>query len=88
MRNRSGPAITCHQVQYEDMDMKTAKLPHEIGVSLSNEQQAALTAAVTFHATGESQYARQAIAQRLLSEGFLEHPLKKLAQANAANVAK
>jgi hypothetical protein len=64
--------------------MKTSALPHEIGVSLSDAQRAALEAAVAFHATGQSQYARQAIAQRLLSEGFLEHPLKKLATAAAA----
>ena len=52
-----------------------AKLPFEIGVSLSAEQVQALQLATKCLSTGQSQYARQALIERLIREQFLPHPL-------------
>jgi hypothetical protein len=55
----------------EDM----ARLPLEIGVSISIEQAEALAKATKCFCTGQSQYARQALIERLIREQFLPHPL-------------
>jgi len=61
-----------------------ARLPFEVGVSLSSEQVQALEVATSFFATGVSQYCRQAIAQRLMAEKFLALP-PEVQQHVAAN---
>jgi hypothetical protein len=62
----------------------TAKLPFEIGVSLSPEQVAALNMATECLGTGTSQYVRQALMERLIREQFLQHPAAKFAANNVS----
>ena len=52
-----------------------ARLPLEIGVSISIEQAEALAKATKLFCTGQSQYCRQALIERLIREQFLPHPL-------------
>lgn len=64
---------------------KTARLTVEMSVSLTPEISQALEIATQFQGMKPSQYARQAVLERLVSQGFIEHPMKKLvANANAA----
>jgi hypothetical protein len=55
----------------------TSRLPREIGVSISDEMDAALTIATQAFATGTSQYVRQALMERLIREQWLPHPAQK-----------
>ena len=52
----------------------TARIKSEMSVGLTDEIQAALMVATEFQGIKPSQYARQAILQRLVAEGFLRHP--------------
>jgi hypothetical protein len=61
-----------------------ARLPFEIGVSLSAEQAEALIKATKCFATGQSQYARQALIERLIREQFLPHPLAEISNTSGA----
>jgi hypothetical protein len=61
-----------------------ARLPFEIGVSLSAEQAEALIKATKCFATGQSQYARQALIERLIREQFLPHPLAPVSNVTGA----
>jgi hypothetical protein len=63
---------------------KKARLTIEMSVSLTPEISQALEIATEFSGMKPSQYARQAVLKRLVSQGFLEHPMKRLAAANAA----
>ena len=58
---------------------KTARLTVEMSVSLTPEMDQALKIATEFQGMKPSQYARQALLERLVAQGFLEHPMKKFA---------
>jgi hypothetical protein len=51
-----------------------ARILKEMSVGLTREIESALHVATEFQGTKPSQYARQAILQRLVAEGFLRHP--------------
>ena len=59
----------------------------EVFIGLTDEICAALTVACTFSGVKPSIYGRQALLQRLVAEGFMQHPLAHLAN-NHSNNAK
>jgi len=68
--------------------MKT-KIEIEMSVGLTPQMREALEIATTFQGSNPSQYTRQAVVERLVREGFLEHPGQKYATAaNATATAK
>jgi len=63
----------------------TAKVTEELSVGLTGEMLQALAIATEFQGMKPSQYGRQAILERLVREGFLQHPAQKLVNAAATN---
>jgi hypothetical protein len=64
----------------------TARVTEELSVGLTGEMLHALIIATQFQGMKPSQYGRQAILERLVREGFLQHPAQAL--MNAANGSK
>ena len=56
-----------------------AKIKTELSVGLTQEIEQGLKTACEFEGSKPSQYARQAVAQRLVREGFLQHPMQRAA---------
>jgi hypothetical protein len=52
----------------------TAQIKSEMSVGLTPEIEAALQVAVEFVGMKPSQFARQAILEKLVREGFMRHP--------------
>jgi hypothetical protein len=63
---------------------KALLIVKEVATGLTQPQVDALEAAITFHGTTESQYCRRGTVQLLVTEGFLENPMKQLMAAKAA----
>ena len=54
-----------------------ARIKNEMTLGISDEMKTALEIAVAFVGTTASQYARQAILEKLVRERFIEHPLHR-----------
>jgi hypothetical protein len=63
----------------------SGRITKEVFVGLSEQMAEALTVACTFSGVKPSIYGRQALLQRLVAEGFMQHPLAHLANNNSNN---
>jgi hypothetical protein len=64
----------------------TAKRPYQAGVSISVAERQALVLAARTFGTSESQYIRQPLIERLVREGFMQHPAQAYAASEAEKV--
>ena len=55
-----------------------AKIKTEMTIGISDEIKAALQVAIQFVGTTGSQFARQAILEKLVRDGFMRHPAQAL----------
>jgi len=60
----------------------SGRITREVFVGLSEQMATALEVACTFTGVKASIYGRQAVLQRLVAEGFMQHPLAHLANNN------
>jgi hypothetical protein len=56
-----------------------ARILSELSVGLTPEIEAAMKVACEFQGMKPSQYARQAVLHKLVAEGFMQHPMQKIA---------
>ena len=57
------------------------KIKSELAVGVTEEIKSALVIATEFQGTTPSQYGRQAILEKLVREGYLQHPAMRHQQA-------
>lgn len=55
----------------------SAKVTEELSVGLTGEMLQALVVATEFQGMKPSQYGRQAILEKLINQGFLQHPMAR-----------
>jgi Asp/Glu/hydantoin racemase len=61
----------------------TELIKHEAMIGLTDSMKTALEIATEFQGVKTSTYGRQAILERLVREGFMEHLMKQRINANA-----